>query len=558
MLDQGWSKELRELFYFTPQGSRLIPYAWFMALERPGSEALFADPANLQRYGFLPADGPHLLNPDGLPIGFAIDPGPARKDASTTALSSAGTSASRGRRELGLTCAACHTANVTVEGRAIRVDGAPSHLDFDSFLADLNRAVTQTLFDPAKFQRFAQRVLERFGAAGLPELTRDFTAYQARLAGESAIRQPALPSGFGRVDALTQILNSLSVRDQGDPTNLRPVDAPTSYPALWLTPHMEFVQWNPIASSPIARNGGEVLGVFGAATLTGETTTLTGGAPGWFSSTLLVQNLHELERWVADLKPPRWDEKEFGAIRTAEATTGRRLFGQYCAGCHNTPDARVNERGELDFRRTDPAENFFGKQFIAIGRVNYRALGVDPTYVESVALRLVRTNAATASLQDGKPIVPAVSYFGRTVGEVVGRAMRDAGWSEAQQIEASGFRLRPSKTPGGQPEPYQPPSVLDLKANPLAGVWATGPYLHNGSIPTIYELLSPVGERRKVFWTGGRELDLKRLGFVSDEAEGLFRFDTGVPGNRNTGHEFPRQGLSHDERMAIVEYLKTL
>jgi hypothetical protein len=49
-------------------------------------------------------------------------------------------------------------------------------------------------------------------------------------------------------------------------------------------------------------------------------------------------------------------------------------------------------------------------------------------------------------------------------------------------------------------------SVVDLKAGPLPGVWASGPYLHNGSVLTVYELLSPVEERREVFWTGGREL----------------------------------------------------
>jgi hypothetical protein len=112
--------------------------------------------------------------------------------------------------------------------------------------------------------------------------------------------------------------------------------------------------------------------------------------------------------------------------------------------------------------------------------------------------------------------------------------------------------------PGGQPTPYLPESLTMLKAGPLDGIWASGPYLHNGSVPTIYELLSPVAERRAVFWTGGRELDRERLGFVSDDAPGRFRFDTALPGNRNIGHEYPPRGLTHDERMALVEYLKTL
>src|SRR5215475_12341074 len=71
-LDQGWSKDVRERFYFTPQSSRMIPYVWFKALEAPDGAGMFADVANLRRYGLIPADEPHPLNPEMLPIGFAI------------------------------------------------------------------------------------------------------------------------------------------------------------------------------------------------------------------------------------------------------------------------------------------------------------------------------------------------------------------------------------------------------------------------------------------------------------------------------------------------------
>ena len=545
ILDQGWSTEIRERFYFTPQGSRMIPHAWFMALERPDGPGMFAAPENLERYGFIRADGPHPLNPDGLPIGFAIDPGAQRRSESETALGYNTASTGAERRQLGLTCAACHTANVTVGGRTIRVSGAPAHLDFDTFYADLANAVTLTLFDPARFERFAGRVLGAASITAVPELKLEFAEFQTRIAGEAAIRRPTLASGFGRVDALTQIINSLSVRDQGDPLNLRAVDAPTSYPPLWLTPQLEFVQWSPIAASPIGRNGGEVLGVFG-------TSTLSGDSKDWFSSSIRLHDLHEMERWITDLKPPPWDEKLLGQIDPAKRTTGEQLFAQHCSACHNAPP----------YRRTDPAKNLFGKTFIEIGRVNYARLGVDPAYSESLVQRLVRTNAATASLQSGKPIVPAAVYFRDTVAAVLGRAMKEADLDQKTKIEMSGFRLRPPKTPGGQPESYEPPSLADLKASPLAGVWATGPYLHNGSVPTVYELLSPPGERRTEFWTGGREIDRERLGFISDkpaenERHKFFRFDTSLPGNRNTGHAYPPQGLKPDERMAIIEYLKT-
>lgn len=540
-LDQGWSKDIRERFYFTPQGSRMIPYAWFMALETPDGSGMLADSRNLARYGFVPADGPHPLNPGGLPIGFALDPVEEAPQPQYQAFAVGGMSAPKRGPELGLTCAACHSADVTVEGRPVRIDGAPANLDFDRFYADLAAAVTRTFFDQQAFQKFAARVLGDPSPTGSAELRLQLAAFEARIAGDAVIRWPALASGFGRVDALTQIVNALAVTDQADPLNLRPVDAPTSYPPLWLAPRLEFVQWNPIAASPIGRNGGEVLGVFGEATLTGD-------PKGWFASSLRIRDLHALETWIADLKPPKWDEKLFGEIDDGRADQGERLFRQHCAGCHNMPP----------YRETDPAANHFGKTFIEIGRVDYRAIGTDPVYVESLVRRLVRTNEATAQAHQGRPVVPAATYFIATAGAVVTRAMNEAGLSDREKAEYSGFRLRPPTTPGGQPQPYLPPSITDLKAGPLPGVWATGPYLHNGSVPTVYELLSPVEERRKVFWTGGRELDRERLGFASEGAPDRFRFDTGLPGNGNTGHVYPPQGLSPDERMAMIEYLKRL
>ncbi len=176
-LDQGWSKEIRELFYFTPQGSRIIPYAWFLALEVPESQAMFADTTNLTRYGLIPADEKHPLNPSGLPIGFAIDPVKSPDDAGAN-LNSPGASPGP---YLGLTCAACHTGNVTVEGRPIRVDGGASQFDFDSFYADLAAAVSRTLFDPAKFERFSDRSLGK-SRAGRPCPT---AASTRRLSGKN-------------------------------------------------------------------------------------------------------------------------------------------------------------------------------------------------------------------------------------------------------------------------------------------------------------------------------------------------------------------------------------
>jgi mono/diheme cytochrome c family protein len=94
---------------------------------------------------------------------------------------------------------------------------------------------------------------------------------------------------------------------------------------------------------------------------------------------------------------------------------------------------------------------------------------------------------------------------------------------------------------------------------PLDGLWLRAPYLHNGSVPDLRWLLTPADQRPPVFYTGYDVYDFENVGFVATgpEAEELgWRFDTGLPGNGNQGHEYGTD-LSAEERRALIEYLKT-
>lgn len=95
---------------------------------------------NLARFGLIAALRPLALNPGLSAVGLARDPG---EDA---------------LRHVGPTCTACHIAVVTVDGTLICIDGAPTHLDFDSLYGDLTRVVTANAFDPGRFMRLAGRV----------------------------------------------------------------------------------------------------------------------------------------------------------------------------------------------------------------------------------------------------------------------------------------------------------------------------------------------------------------------------------------------------------------
>jgi hypothetical protein len=99
---------------------------------------------------------------------------------------------------------------------------------------------------------------------------------------------------------------------------------------------------------------------------------------------------------------------------------------------------------------------------------------------------------------------------------------------------------------------------------PLDGIWLRAPYLHNGSVPTLWDLLNPRPARPAVYFRGSDEYDWKKLGFkfespTAPNGTAYFRFDTRKPGNSNEGHEGRVYGtdLSDDDKWALIEYLKT-
>ena len=548
VLDQGWSDDIRAGYYHKSQGSALMPLRYFLALETAAGGERFASPENLARYGFLPSDfagsviqqnGVDRIDLPRLPVGMAL----TDRD---------------GEPHVGLNCAACHSADVIAGGQRLRVDGAPAATDFDQFVIDLADAVQQTAQirraedgtpEPTpRFERFLGRVAlidplpflkDRGGAVA------DALAFAAAFQGEMALRRPAHPSGPGRVDALTQIINALAAKDLGIRTNHATPAAPTSHPALWLTPELEMVQWNMAAADPLGRNTGQALGVLGKA-------NLLDGLP--FTSSANLETLELNETWVDMLAPPAWPADLLGEIDTAQAETGRDLFKQHCLKCHNAPP----------FEMTDPGDNENGDTFIKVTPVPLPVVGTDPVYTNTFTGRWVSVAPVKELLEFDGQTEPAAVFLGSSVGAVT-EALREKARSRGQTVSEP--RLRPASHQDcrGRPddaadEPcgYRPPfDGGALKAGPLIGLWATGPYFHNGSVRTVFEVISPPEERAGTFWIGDRTVDADHLGFASTETENAYLFDTKIPGNGNGGHDFWADNpLTEDERLAIIEYLK--
>jgi hypothetical protein len=121
----------------------------------------------------------------------------------------------------------------------------------------------------------------------------------------------------------------------------------------------------------------------------------------------------------------------------------------------------------------------------------------------------------------------------------------------------------------GYRDVIEPLNAGGYVAPDLSGVWATAPYLHNGSVPTLWHLLNP-DRRPERFFVGGHALDYERVGISGAEGDdGVYRYpdgyipwskpaiyDTREPGRSNAGHEFRR--LSEEQRRALLEYMKVL
>ncbi|PMU10908.1 MULTISPECIES: di-heme-cytochrome C peroxidase [unclassified Pseudomonas] len=550
---EQWSASDRETYYFTPQGTQVkgLRYDWFKALELPFSQQRFAAPEYLARFGFLidPSQKPTLNNPGNLPVGFARHQNPGSQD-----------------EFLDITCAACHTGELRFNGQAVRIDGGSAQhvlpssvptLRGGSFGQALVASLTSTYYNPWKFERFARNVLGQDYDARHQQLRKDFKVSLdtfLKVAWNDTHRglYPT-EEGPGRTDAFGRIANA-SFGDAISPANYRVANAPVDYPQLWDMWTFDWVQWNGSAQQPMARNIGEALGV--GATLSffdADGQPLKGDDR--YPSSVRLRDLHLIEQTLQRLKPPAWPEALLGAIDKTQAAKGRELFTENCAGCHVPRTVQSDGRWvqhlkmlPVEFIGTDPG----AANNIADHRFDLSALQWDPAELAQLDVQLQPT--PTESLDLSKlSSAKGLAYVTAFVGN---RAYRDANIPAAERPDMDGFGL-----------PIGVRELRAYKARPLAGVWATAPFLHNGSVPSLYQLLSPQDERATTFYKGTFEYDPRHLGYRTEAFTNGFMFDTRITGNHNSGHEF-RAGkrgngvigrlLQPEERWALLEYLKVL
>lgn len=531
-LDQNWSEEDRQYFYFTDQGSRFMDYKIFINLENEDG-TLFRSNESLLRFGYIPAPVSEL-NPEGMPVGIV-----------------------RYKNKVGFTCAACHTQVIKYNGKFIQIDGGQAMADFPGFRHALEQVMANTLNDPEFYTRFEQRIYKD------PDSRKESENLKRRLAREyeklkyyNYSNHTEVSYGFSRLDAFGAILNK-GLFLTGVKDNFNPPNAPTSYPYLWDTPQHDYVEWNGSQSNSnvgaLARNVGEVIGVFGEVNTNPVKRFFF--FDGGYDSSIQTRNLRKLEMLVARLYSPLWP-KHLPAIDTTKASAGRPLFEKYCISCHmdinrTEPDRKINVRmSSLGKIQTDPlmANNALehkGKSGIFSGKPRFYQAG--PVLEEEAPALFIVNNVMVGVLKNN----PLQVLLARRDAKKLGH----------------GDEIHPPKYLDGQIMEHgtetSEKALLAYKARPLNGIWTGAPYLHNGSVPNLYQLMLPAEQRDKTFYIGTWEFDPVNVGYVTDNVPGAFLFDTSLPGNSNSGHEYGtgKDGLpvlTEDEIRALVEYMKTL
>ena len=525
-LDQAWSAQDRADYYWTSQGSALLSYDIYLALEAEGTKDLFSSRAHSDRMGLLTEPLDSARNPDNLPVGIA--------KASITAGQYKGIYA-------GLTCAACHTGQIQYQGKQIRIEGGASNrIALWDWLRSLSVSLDRVSTDPERYKALAARIRAK-GPVDDADLRKRLMADTALLRErvDTILLVPFNP-GPGRMDALGLIHNAFAGGATGTLENLRLAAAPVKPPFLWNAPQSAWIQWSGVSDNPLTRNFGETLGVFARYDLKSANPE-----SGLFESTTDMRGLVKIENLLRRLAPPKWPEDLLGKLDQGRVTDGEKLFAKHCVECHTTYPYRWSEARKGGMRSIENA------------LVPQRVVGTDATQLAGVTFDptpLIATKDLAVYF-DGKAAVSQGEFNGKMAKQMLERALKQSGpFTPSEMADMTGY------APSATTEPVQ-----SYKAAPRDGVWATGPFLHNGSVPNIYELLSPAAERSKTFYVT-RDFDPVKLGLdIGGKREGYF-FDTTRVGNSNAGHSFENTkgpgvigpALNQSERFALIEYLKSI
>lgn len=557
----GWTASTRAEYYTRDQGSRLINLAWLQALKTKDGQSFLAD--GLARYGFLANPGA-VAN---LPIGLHV-------------------TESAGNQIVGVTCSGCHTRQVEAGGKIYRIDGGPAFIDFQAFLVDLDKAVGDALASEASFAPVAAAVLKSSAppAEEVAKLRQRMEAWYRRFHAFAQATLPPAGWGLGRLDAVGIIFNRLSGLDVGPPPdrlipeNMRRAEAPVRYPFLWNTPVQDLTDWGGFVENgndlfALARNAGQA---FAFADFEPQHKF---GPFFSYANSINFDGLSALEDLVKKMGPPRWPRE--WPLDQKLAQQGQQVFARECStNCHEKKEVR----GLLGTTWKTPVVNAGTdtRQFDQLGwRVKTGALaGAGVPFVanrlddEDFGVHMMFSAVAGAILTNklglGRDSGPGDGFGTSLPGE--GNQASSLAPSRTAPPAVSSAAMSSGATSVGQAA-AAPDSLTieqgtlfqrtlrrgEYEARVLEGIWAAAPYLHNGSVATLAELLTPSAQRKSQFKVGAK-YDVDNVGLDVSQ-DGPTRAVTDCSdlnsGNSRCGHEYGTN-LSAADKKALIEYLKTL
>jgi hypothetical protein len=614
VLSQNWTEADATRFYNIAQGSQIIPYAWFLHLEQADSENSFRASDHIRALGYLPRKPSQPSNPDGLPIGFVkdgyhlgmtcaachtdqinfkgeawlVDGAPTHGDVATF------------QQELVNALQQTSEVDVKFERLAAAILGTGASPIDKSKLRDelkkvvaIRRGYNDRNLPGANAPKFGPGRVDALGAI-MNEVS-------------SSIALPPNNHSPANAPVSYPFLWDTPQHDKVEWNGAVPnTELPFPFPIL--PPRTTHI-------GALGRNTGEVLGVFGAVDAGSAGPLGLGGYP----SSVNRDNLIQIEEMLRRLWSPQWPAKFGSIDTAMQLKGQQLFHENCAKCHdenfdRTAPDRRVEAK--MDAVGTDQmmAANFATRKALT-GKLQGRIITI-PGFrhfkseapviemlqhvVQRVILGPALTDTANSALADTAPkfVINAELDLGGDkqllgafniletggiegkVREVTTRRellVKDTGkllfqdntgfdnpgrfFTKEGAIADFNLSKRPrtelKTSPAGTLVHFNEAVTVkyQYKGRPLNGVWATAPYLHNGSIPNLDELLKPPGKRIKKFKVGSREFDPVKVGFSTDQ--GNFEFDASLPGNSNAGHDYKRE-FSDQERSQLIEYIKSL
>lgn len=551
----GLSNAERNQYYYMDEGIQYLPVDVILSLDRPldtgfglYDERFFAHPERLGLY-------PNLLNNSSLPIGITASQDPEYA------------------RQFGINCSTCHTSMITYQGRAILVDGNSGLFAIDRLIKEMIFSVAATMVSPTEFDKFYSRYqalnniveseqdkkdyqdfLKSDNYTQLqtsvnthvkkyhPDMTEKLQKVVSSVVKNTTLTSGAYPtkdelssrlkmfgylakrllffyeqtkyasspngstvsdSGLGRSNPWSVVKNMLADHLEGKSTSDFPqvVGGPINTPSIWRFDRSERIFWMGVTNSMEERN------------LAQGVSLITDFNWDTYETTISVRKLRQISAYAKKITPPVWPSAILGSIDQGKAALGKVLFKKNCLNCH--ADALTNVTASFKY--------------------NYMDVGTDPNYYNG----------------------QVESFYGKDL-------FKDELAPWLKKVKAGAYTREKVSNPNlfeynRLPVIWEAPAGNKPAARPLYGIWASAPYLHNGSVSSIKELLNKPADRKKSFYVGSTEFDPVDLGFKDEELyfSYLLQVDCATcTGNSNQGHDFGTN-LTEDQKYQLIEFLKS-